>query len=75
MKNLIYSVAALAVIGLVGCGGGSAGSAPTSNSGGTLNTPVVVNPGVDTVAAITTTPRTPFNLSENLGTPPGLPTE
>ena len=31
MKNLIYSLAALAVVGLVGCGGGGASSAPVAS--------------------------------------------
>ncbi len=40
MKNLVYSLAVLAVIGLVGCGGGSAGSGVTSDSSVVVNNEV-----------------------------------
>ena len=75
MKNLIItslSVLALAMA-FTGCGdsGSVTGVTDDSVSGGN----VVVNPvtDVNTDSGAATTPKTPFNLSDKLGTPPGLP--
>jgi len=76
MKNLVYSLAVLAVMGLVGCGGGSAGGVSDA-PGAVVNAPVVENTvvesGVGAAQASLTTPVTPLALSSNLGTPPSLP--
>ena len=73
MKNLIItSLSALALaMAFTGCGdsgsvGGSANTSTNLGSGGVVS----VVSGVD---AEVTTPKTPYNLSDKLGTPPGLP--
>ncbi len=72
-KLIITSLSALAfAIAFTGCGeSGSVSSASSDTSSGNG---AVVSPTVDVVsAAEVTKPQTPFNLSEKLGTPPGLP--
>ena len=77
MKNLIItslSVLALAMA-FTGCGdsGSVSSSASNSTGTGTENSVGVESSTVDVVPTETTTPKTPFNLSDKLGTPPGLP--
>jgi len=72
MKKVALIMAGLLAIMLAGCGEGSSSSGG-SVSAPTGNTPTVVSPNVDADAADATTPKTPYNLSSAVGTPPGLP--
>jgi len=80
MKKVALILAGLLVIMLAGCGEGSSSSGTQVVNGGTGSTgsggtTEDTQGGVDVVAAEVTTPqtRTPLNLSETIGTPPGLP--
>ena len=74
-KLLITSLSALALaMAFTGCGdSGSVTSASGSSEGIVVESNVVVSPVVDAQESAVTTPKTPFNLSEKVGTPPGLP--
>ena len=74
-KLMITLLSALALaVAFTGCGG-SAGSAQ-SVPGASNNADTTSEAGSSTVSGdetSVTTPKTPFNLSNQLGTPPGLP--
>ena len=69
MKKVALILVGLLAIMLAGCGEGSS----SAGAGASDVIPVVVEPTVDEASAEVTTPRTPYNLSVAVGTPPGLP--
>jgi hypothetical protein len=72
MKKVALILAGLLVMMLAGCGEGSSSSGG-STAGNGDSTANVVDTTVDATEAEVTTPKTPYNLSAALGTPPGLP--
>ena len=70
MKKVAFIMVGLLAMMLAGCGEGS--SSASSSTLGDSEVVVVVET-VDAAEAETTTPKTPYNLSSTLGTPPGLP--
>ena len=72
MKKVAFILAGLLAMMLAGCGEGSSSASSSALDGGASEEVVIVET-VDAVEAETTTPKTPYNLSSTLGTPPGLP--
>ena len=70
-KSIITSLSVLALaMAFTGCGGSGSVSDATDSVGDAVDN--VVSPVVSEASALVTTPSTPYNLSEKLGTPPGL---
>ena len=74
-KLIITSLSALALaMAFTGCGeSGSVSSGSDTVTGDNGSEYVDVSPVTGGTSTEITTPKTPFNLSEKLGTPPGLP--
>jgi len=78
MKKVALILAGLLVIMLAGCGEGSSSSGTqvvdngTGSTGGSVDTNDNTQVETNVVATVPVS-RTPYNLSENIGTPPGLP--
>ncbi len=73
MKKLIITSLSVLALAMAFTGCGESGSVSSASSDTSGNAAVVVSSTVDVTSAEATTPQTPFNLSDKLGTPPGLP--
>lgn len=71
MKKVAFILAGLLAMMLAGCGEGSSSAVGSSTTDSSVSEEVVTT--VDVASADNTTPKTPYNLSSALGTPPGLP--